>query len=228
MCIFTKAQNPVLILIHTRKGPSCTMANAHFSRMFMQAASCRHSNALRPIPTIFSRQILSGGAAGFHTNAKVGEVSEAQNLSEEARLTPPATKKRRRTKAHEESAVEVDAEPRKPQPRRTQVPFDKGEPNGVDVKRKLKSAPRRSVLPAKASGIVAAVELPPVESWHQFFPVRKERTKHSRAIIREVHTADMLAEAFVPEGSKDMTVIEVSAGIFFFFLSFKWLVETFS
>ena len=194
----------------------------------MQAASCRHSNALRPIPTIFSRQILSGGAAGFHTTAKVGEASEAQNLSEEARLTTPATKKRRRTKAHEESAVEVDAEPRKPQPRRTQVPFDKGEPNGVDVKRKLKSAPRRSVLPAKASGIVAAVELPPVESWHQFFPVRKERTKHSRAIIREVHTADMLAEAFVPEGSKDMTVIEVSAGIFFFFLSFKWLVETFS
>lgn len=186
--------------------------------MIMQAASCRRSNALRPISTIFFRQILSGGAAGFHTSAKVGEASEARNLSEEASLAPLATKKRRRTKmkAHEESAVEVDAEPRKPQPTGAQVPSDKGESNGMDVKRKLKSAPRRSALPAKASGIVAAVELPPVESWHQFFPVRKERTKHSRAIIREVHTADMLAEAFVPEGSKDMTVIEVSAGIFFF------------
>jgi hypothetical protein len=185
--------------------------------MLIQAASCRRSYALRPISTIFSRQILSGGVAGFHTTAKVGEASEAQNLSEGS-LTQPATKKtRRKAKAHEESAVEADAKPRKLRRTRAQILSDKSkESDGKAVKHRLKTAPKRSAIALKASGIVGRVELPPVESWYQCFPVWKERTKLSRAIIREVHTADMLAEAFVPSGSKDVTVIEVSAGIFFF------------
>jgi len=189
------------------------MASAHLSRMLMQAASCRRSNALRPISTIFARQILSGGAAEFHTTAKVGEASKAQNLSEEPSLTQPATKKRpRRTKAQ---MLEDKEKSQKPQRTGAQAPSDKEESNGMAVKRRLKS-PRSSALPVELSEIVAAVELPPVESWQHFFPVRRESKKRSRAIIREVHTADMLAEAFVPEGSKDMTVIEVSPGIFFF------------
>ena len=195
------------------------MANARVSRMFIQAASRRRSNTLCPVSTIFTRQLLSGSTAGFHTTAKVGEASEAHNLSEEASLTQPATKKtRRRTKVHEESAVEVDAKPRKTRRTRAQIPSDKSEESDAPKrnvgKRKLKSSPRASAH-VKVPEIVAEVELPPVESWHRFFPVWKERTKHSRAVIREVDTADMLAKACVPRGSRDMTVIEVSPGIFF-------------
>jgi len=191
--------------------------------MLLQAASCRRSNALRPI---FSRRILSGGAAGFHTTTKVEGASEGQNLSEGPSLTLAATKKtRRRKKVRDESAVEADAKPRKPQRKKSQVLSDKYEGSDASQEKpeslRLKPAPRWSTRSAKAFEGVGGVELPPVESWQQFFPVWKERTKRSRAVIREVHTADMLAEAFVPEGSKDMTVIEVSAGIYSFLLPFE-------
>jgi len=209
------------------------MANALLSRMLLQAAGCRRSNALRPTTTIFSRQILAGGAAGFHTTTKVGEASEGQNLSEGPSLTQPAAKKtRRRKKVHDESAVEADAKPRKPRRKKSQVLSDKYEGSDVSEEKaeklKLKPAPRWSRRSAKAFEGVGGVELPPVESWQQFFPVWNERIKRLRAVVREVHTADMLAEAFVPEGSKEMTVIEVSAGICCFLLPFEQLVDILS
>ncbi|KIM45436.1 hypothetical protein M413DRAFT_442113 [Hebeloma cylindrosporum] len=208
------------------------MANTHISRMLLQAASCRRSGALRPISTIFSRQTLSRGAAGFHTTAKVGEAEEAQKLSEEASLTQSATETtRRKKKADEQSVVKADAKPRRPRRTKAEMAIVKAEEAANPKPRKFRrtaaevkaakaekaAKPRLKPAPRCAAynyeyPVSGEVELPPVYSWHQFFPVWKEKTKHTRASVREVDTADKLANAFVPEGSKDMTVIEISAG----------------
>jgi transcription factor 1 len=157
--------------------------------------------------------MLSEGAAGFHTTVKVGKASTAQKSSEEGSHSQEPTKKPRRQKkkANETEAMEVDAKPRKPRGTTTQVLSDN--PAEKAAKRTIKPTRRLRASTITVPDLGAGVELPPVESWHDIFPVWRERTKHSRAIIRELHTADMLAEAFVPEGSKDMTVIEVSPGI---------------
>jgi len=187
------------------------MPNAHLPRMFLQAARCYRTNGLRPISTTFSQHRLSEGTAGFHTTVKIGTASAAQNPSQGDHSQEPKKKKRRQKTKANEAAMEVDAKPQKPRGASTQVLSDSLKEKVA--KRTIKPTRRLIAHTVTIPDLGAGVELPHVESWHKFFPVWRERTKLSRAIIREVDTADMLAEACVPKGSKDMTVIEVSPGI---------------
>lgn len=54
-------------------------------------------------------------------------------------------------------------------------------------------------------------DLPPLDKWRKYFPLEKASVR--RCAVRKPETAAMLAEAFVPEGSKDKIIIEASPGM---------------
>ena len=60
------------------------------------------------------------------------------------------------------------------------------------------------------------LNLPPIERWRQFFSIMEGH--RLRLFLRNPDTARMLAEAFVPEGSKDLIVIEAASGMYSYFV----------
>jgi transcription factor 1 len=58
---------------------------------------------------------------------------------------------------------------------------------------------------------ISKQELPPLELWAHFFPYTKE-TQH-RTTIQNPETARMIAEALIPEGSKDKIIIDAYPGM---------------
>ena len=63
----------------------------------------------------------------------------------------------------------------------------------------------------KAAMSVSKLNLPPIDKWRQYFAIIEGQ--RLRAFIRHPETARMLAEEFVPEGSKDLIIIEASPGM---------------
>ncbi|KAF8812924.1 S-adenosyl-L-methionine-dependent methyltransferase [Phlegmacium glaucopus] len=57
---------------------------------------------------------------------------------------------------------------------------------------------------------VSKLNLPPIDKWRQYFAIAE--AQRLRTFIRHPETAQKLAEAFVPEGSKDLIIIEAAAG----------------
>ena len=60
--------------------------------------------------------------------------------------------------------------------------------------------------------ISAGWELPPLDMWRKYFPVEKQ-INFLRPAVRNPETAAMLAEAFVPEGSRDNIIIDACPGM---------------
>ena len=60
---------------------------------------------------------------------------------------------------------------------------------------------------------VSKLNLPPIDKWHQrrYFAIMEGQPL--RFFLRNPDTARMLAEAFVPEGSKDLIIIEAASGM---------------
>jgi hypothetical protein len=65
---------------------------------------------------------------------------------------------------------------------------------------------------------LSKLKLPPIDKWQQrrYFAIMEGQ--QSRFFLRNPDTARMLAEAFVPEGSKDLIIVEAAAGMHNFFL----------
>ena len=57
---------------------------------------------------------------------------------------------------------------------------------------------------------VVGWDLPPLNLWRKHFPL--EKSSLHRSVIRNPDTAAMLADAFVPEGSKDKIIIDACPG----------------
>ena len=55
------------------------------------------------------------------------------------------------------------------------------------------------------------LNLPPIDKWRQYFAIMEGQ--RLRSFLRNPDTARMLAEVLVPEGSKDLIVIEGAAGM---------------
>ena len=53
-------------------------------------------------------------------------------------------------------------------------------------------------------------DLPPLDEWRSYFPVSKDTL--AKAVVRKPESAALMAEAFVPEGSKDKIIIDASPG----------------
>ena len=72
---------------------------------------------------------------------------------------------------------------------------------------------RRKPNPGKGEVLSEVLEgnLPPLDMWRKYFPMEKASVR--RCAVRKPETAAMLAEAFVPEGSKDKIIIEASPGM---------------
>ena len=56
------------------------------------------------------------------------------------------------------------------------------------------------------------LDLPPIDKWRQYFAIMEGQ--RLRFFLRNPDTARMLAEAFIPKGSKDLIVIEAAAGMY--------------
>ena len=58
---------------------------------------------------------------------------------------------------------------------------------------------------------MSKLELPPIDKWRQYFAINEGQ--RLRFFLRNPDTTRMLAEAFVPEGSKDLIIIEAASGM---------------
>ena len=90
------------------------------------------------------------------------------------------------------------------------------EDDSLPVKpRKRHRAPkkRKNLLTEEdeAAMSVSKLNLPPIDKWRQYFAIMEGQ--RLRFFLRNPDTAQMLAESFVPEGSKDLIVIEAAAGM---------------
>jgi len=91
--------------------------------------------------------------------------------------------------------------------KRTRKPKNEGPSTPVQPRKREQSKLRRGeVLPDVPPG-----ELPPIELWRKYFLTEKVVSR--RSVIRNPETAAMLAETFVPEGSKDKIIIDASPGM---------------
>jgi hypothetical protein len=71
---------------------------------------------------------------------------------------------------------------------------------------------------------VVGWDLPPLNLWRKYFPL--DKSSLHRSVIRNPDTAAMLADAFVPEGSKDKIIIDACPGaVLLYSLSGVFLVE---
>ena len=116
--------------------------------------------------------------------------------------------------------------PRKPQtePKEPQTeskePHVKPEKPQIDVAPEKKRRTRSLVAkprPSRRPGLteeelkVSKLILPPIDKWRQYFAIMEGQ--RLRFFLRNPDTAQTLAEAFVPEGSKDLIIIEAAAGM---------------
>lgn len=70
---------------------------------------------------------------------------------------------------------------------------------------------RPPIIQSAKAKQVDGPELPPISEWRKHFP---STLSMHRVFIRNPDTADLLANAFVPEGSKDKVIIEGYPGKF--------------
>ena len=71
---------------------------------------------------------------------------------------------------------------------------------------------KASLRPGEVLPEVPAGELPPINLWRKYFLT--EKASGQRCAVRKPETAAMLADIFVPEGSKDKIIIEASPGVY--------------
>lgn len=76
---------------------------------------------------------------------------------------------------------------------------------GYVTKNPYKGPPTRAVEDLVKSQQVIGHELPPISEWRKHFP---STLSMHRVFIRNPVTADLIADSFVPEGSKDKVIIE--------------------
>jgi hypothetical protein len=99
-------------------------------------------------------------------------------------------------------------------------PIEEGDVLATFLKRKRR--PRKSQLTEEeqAAISVSKLNLPPIDKWRQYFAIMEGQ--RLRFFLRNPDTARMLAEAYVPEGSKDLIVIEAAAGMLSYFFLWSW------
>ena len=82
--------------------------------------------------------------------------------------------------------------------------------------RRKRISPTHLTEADKAALIVSKLNLPPIDKWRQYFAIAEGQ--RIRTFLRHPETARMLAEAFVPEGSKDLIIIEAAPGMRSYYL----------
>ena len=148
------------------------------------------------------RRVLSNNTRRFHL-----ETFPRAGLHRGARTFTQSSKQE--DEADSEQAVKT----KRTRKTKNENPKPKKEKRPVEPKKG--KAPRRGeVLPDVPPG-----ELPPIELWRKYFLT--EKVASHRSVVRNPETAAMLAETFVPEGSKDKIIIDVSPGVHISNLSFR-------
>lgn len=110
-------------------------------------------------------------------------------------------------------------------------PITVGKKRGRPPKFNVNDLPAKKVVVKREEELpeVAGWDLPPLDMWRQYFPV--DKSSLHRSVIRNPVAAAMLADKFVPEGSKDKIIIDACPGAvyayhsfrFFFFLKKKFM-----
>lgn len=197
--------------------------SGRFARCLLQTATHR-----RPSPvcastctTSFSRRWFSDATASSTTSPAAETTIDA-----DAPETPVKKRRGRKPKVDTQSTAELPDEKEKKRPGRppkyisTVEELASGDPckpkPGRPKSDKILQKYSRTFRPQKPQAMkgdatrVSFLELPPGEEWHHYFPIKKE-TAH-RTTVSNTETARILAEKFVPKGSKDKVIIEANPG----------------
>ncbi|KAF8971134.1 S-adenosyl-L-methionine-dependent methyltransferase [Flammula alnicola] len=128
--------------------------------------------------------------------SKAGEPS-----SDPAEAASPPTRRRRSKTVEASASSEPSEDSPSPSPSRRVRKRAEGAAPSTTTKAKKDIEPLTHT---------STLELPPIDEWRKYFALTRESAH--RASVRNPETARMLAEAFVPEGSKDKIIIEASPG----------------
>ena len=185
---------------NTSKNSSCLATNSlDFAAMasllsacLRKGATCRRANFLR------SMAVAQAGSYRLLSDAAVVED-----------IAPSSQKRQRKTKEIDPNAPVV--EKRKA-----------GRPKKITVDKKIKvkdASPPNARKPGRltyatrlknAPIFPPGWDLPPLDEWRSYFPVSKDTL--AKAVVRKPESAALMAEAFVPEGSRDKIIIDASPG----------------
>ena len=111
--------------------------------------------------------------------------------------------------SHSSSEATIPVKPVKRRASRTKV-------DGVEIVKPVRVRRKRisktQLTEADQAALsVSKLNLPPIDKWRQYFAIAE--AQRLRTFLRHPDTAQMLAEAFVPEGSKDLIIIEAAPGM---------------
>ncbi|PPQ99759.1 hypothetical protein CVT24_009662 [Panaeolus cyanescens] len=192
------------------------MANLALRRLSKGLILCR--------PSSITPQISSYGCASRRWLSELSEeVPVKKTRARRKSTTSSSTDKAVEKKAKKKDASEVKPLPTETEdtvseePAETTVTSRKSKRVKPDVyiepskqRRHRNIALRHQIQSEDYVPDMNKLELPPIDDWRPHFPWSKEIAM--RASVRNPDTAAMLAEAFLPKGSKDKVVIEANPG----------------
>ena len=196
----------------TRLPLTSFLRNTGFYRPVILSNNCR-----RYLSEVSSQLSKAGPHDASHTAPHSSKPKEGSDPDASAPTTladeQPAKKKRKRTI----KTVVAEGTPTLTTLTGGQInkdPKPKKEKKKETEKEKEKEAKRgkASLRPGEVLPEVPAGELPPIDLWRKYFLT--EKASSQRCVVRKPETAAMLADIFVPEGSKDKIIIEASPGVY--------------
>ncbi|KAF8198108.1 S-adenosyl-L-methionine-dependent methyltransferase [Pholiota molesta] len=170
--------------------------SAQLAKSFLHASNCRRTSLHRPLFALSAPSRRWNSAVAPSSSATLPEAQAAPAEDPPKRKKPGRKPK---IKVEEEEGEEVVI----PVVKRRSKIYDKL-PDGTVAPTKKKKAVDPNITH------ISKQELPPLELWAHFFPYTKE-TQH-RTTIQNPETARMIAEALIPEGSKDKIIIDAYPG----------------
>ena len=162
------------------------MTGSHLLRALRPACNCRRIYLSRTLP-------LYKGA--FHRHTFSDTPIRSSHSSSEVTIIPIEPVKRR---VYRKLVEKVDG-------------VETVKPVIVKPVRRKRISPTRLTVADEAALNESKLNLPPIDKWRQYFAIVE--AQRLRTFLRNPDTAQMLAEALVPEGSKDLIIIEAAAGI---------------
>ena len=191
------------------------MASFHLLRVLRPTCNHRQIYLSRTLPLytgVFHRRFYSDKPIHSSQSSTEALVSpaKADEFPEEELIVSPRPRRgrpRKSARRHEFPEVELNVSTEAPVALEEGLPVKKTRPK---VSRRV-----RKPKPTEDELNVSKLNLPPIDKWRQYFAIMEGQ--RLRFFLRNPDTARKLAEVFVPEGSKDLIVIEAAPGMHSFF-----------
>jgi hypothetical protein len=180
--------------------PTCNYRQIYLSRTLPLYTGVFHRHFFSDKPILSSQSLME---APVEKPIKLRKIRVKPVLSSEPSSKAPVGETvKRRKKRGKPILPSTEEEPFERRIRQRTKPIGSTPP-----KPKVKRRPALTEEELNMSKLI----LPPIDKWRQYFAIMEGQ--RLRFFLRNPDTARIIAEEFVPEGSKDLIIIEAAAGM---------------